>query len=75
MQLAEETDLTKRLAESSTVLFQNFNNQYCNWSTIDLPRNGAKCKCKLLKSAKQMQAPRLGERVVQENALKPQDTL
>ncbi len=28
-----------------------------------------------LKVAKQMQAPRLGERVVQENALKPQDRL
>jgi hypothetical protein len=38
------------LAESSTVLFQNFDNQYWNWSTIELPRNGAKRKCKLLKS-------------------------
>ncbi len=61
------------LANSSTVIFQNFDNQYCNWSTIELPRNGAKHKCKLLKVAKQMQAPRLGERVVQENALEPWD--
>jgi hypothetical protein len=38
------------LAESSTVLFQNFDDQYCNWSTIKLPRNGAKRKYKLLKS-------------------------
>ncbi len=37
------------LAESSTVLFQNFYDQYCNWSIIELPRNGAKGKCKLLK--------------------------
>jgi hypothetical protein len=38
------------LAESSTVLFQSFDNQLWNWSTIKFPRNGAKCKCKLLKS-------------------------
>jgi hypothetical protein len=38
------------LAESSTVLFSNFNNQCWNWSTTKLPRNGAKRKCKLLKS-------------------------
>jgi hypothetical protein len=63
------------LAESSTVLFQNFDDQYWNWSTIKLPRNGAKRKCKLLKVAKQMQAPRLGKKVVQENALKPQGRL
>jgi hypothetical protein len=38
------------LAESSTVLFQNFDNQLWNWSTLELPRNGAKRKCKLLTS-------------------------
>jgi hypothetical protein len=50
------------LAKSSTVLFQNF----------ELPRNGAKQKCKLLNIC-QAQAPGPGERVVQNNALKPQD--
>ncbi len=64
------------LAESSTLLFQNSDDQLCNWSTIELPRNGAKHKCKLLKSCQvQMQAPRPGKRVVQDNALKPQDRL
>ncbi len=63
------------LAESSTALFQNFADQYCNWSTIKLPRNGTKRKCKLLKVAKQMRAPRPGKKVVQENALKPQNRL
>ncbi len=38
------------LAELNTVLVQNCNDQLCNWSTIELPRNGAKCKYKLLKS-------------------------
>jgi hypothetical protein len=38
------------LAKSSTKLFQNFNDQYYEWGTIKLPRNGAKRKCKLLKS-------------------------
>ncbi len=52
--------------------FQIFDDQLGNWSTIQLPRNGTKCKCKLLKSCQaQMQAPRPGERVVQDNALKP----
>ncbi len=64
------------LAESSTVLVQNFDDQLCNWSTIKLPRNGVKHKCKLLKSCQaQMQAPWPGERVEQDNALKPQDRL
>ncbi len=64
------------LAETSTVLFPNFDHQLCNWSTIKLPRNAAKRKCKLLKSCQaQMRAPRPGERVVQDNALKPQDRL
>jgi hypothetical protein len=38
------------LAKSSTVLFQNFDDKYCNGSTIELPKNGTKCKCKQLKS-------------------------
>jgi hypothetical protein len=42
--------ITDGLAESSTVLFQNFDDQFWNWSTIELPRNGVKRKCKLLKS-------------------------
>ncbi len=63
------------LAEPSTVLFQNFDDQLCNWSTINFPRNGAKHKCKLLKSCQAQRAPRLGKRVVQDNALKPQDRL
>jgi hypothetical protein len=62
------------LAESSTVLIQNFDDRLCNWSTIKLPRNGAKHKCKLLKCCQaQMQAPRPGKRVVQDNASKLQD--
>ncbi len=30
--------------------FKKFDDQLCNWSTIKLPRNGAKHKCELLKS-------------------------
>jgi hypothetical protein len=57
---------------SSTVLFPNFDDQLCNWSTIELQKNGAKRKCEVLKSCQaQMQAPRPGKRVVQDNALKP----
>jgi hypothetical protein len=63
------------LAESSTVLVQNFVDQLCNWSTIKLPQNGSKCKCELLKSFQANATPRPCERVVQDNALKPQDRL
>ncbi len=50
------------LAESSTVLFQNFDDQYCNWSTIELPRNGAKRKCKLLKSCQANASTKTGRK-------------
>ncbi len=73
----EEIDWTKWLSRiKHSTLFPNFDDQLCNWSTIQLPRNGAKCKCKLLTSCQaQMQAPRLGKRVVQDNALKSWGTL
>ncbi len=50
------------LAESSTVLFQNFDDQYCNWSTIELPRNGAKHKCKLLKRCQANASTKTGQK-------------
>jgi hypothetical protein len=64
------------LAESSTLLFPNFDDHLCNWYTIKLPRNGAKHKYELLKSCQaQMRVPRPGKRVVQDNVLKLQGTL
>jgi hypothetical protein len=50
------------LAESSTVLFQNFDDQLCNWSTIELPRNGAKRKCELLKSCQANASTKTGQK-------------
>ena len=63
------------LAELNTVLVQNCNDQLCNWSTIELPRNGAKCKCKLLKSCQANASTKTRQRVVQDNALKLWDRL
>jgi hypothetical protein len=50
------------LAESSTVLFQNFDDQLWNWSTIKLPRNDAKRKCKLLKSCQANASTKTGRK-------------
>jgi hypothetical protein len=50
------------LAESSTVLLQNFDDQLWNWSTIKLPRNGAKRKCKLLKSCQANASTKTGQK-------------
>jgi hypothetical protein len=50
------------LAESSTVLFQNFDDQLWNWSTIELPRNGDKRKCKLLKSCQENASTKTGQK-------------
>ncbi len=57
------------LAESSTVLFQNFDNQYCNWSTIKLPRNGPKLKCKLIKSCQANASTKTGQKGCAEKCL------
>jgi hypothetical protein len=50
------------LAESSTVLFQNFDDQYWNWNTIKLSRNGTKRKCKLLKSCQANASTKTGQK-------------
>ncbi len=50
------------LAESSTVLFQNFDDQHWNWSTIELPRNDAKRNCKLLKSRQANASTKTGQK-------------
>ncbi len=49
--------------------FKIFDDQYWNLSTIELPRNGAKCKCKLLKSCQANASTKTGRKGCAEKCL------
>jgi hypothetical protein len=42
--------------------FKNFDDQLCNWSTIELPRNGTKHKCELLKNCQANASTKTGQK-------------